>query len=378
MSIIGRYLAYSHLTAFLAAFSFSILFFLTFKVFSILRLAINKDVSLLVVLELLGRLSLTFVPVVAPLSILFATLYTLSKLSRDSAEFTVMRSIGLGRMKLLLPFLSMAALIGMATFILNDRMIPFSKREFRKTLAILASKGMISDIREGNFFLEIPDMVLFVEKTTDFGKKMEGVFIHTKEKNGSKRAVFAKKGELKKGGESRLGIGQMELILREGSMLVLKEDLSEMEKILFETYRFPLAPGTLSTDFRNKSSMKSSFQLYNEVRSLRGQDRSEASAEEIKDMAKTEIEFYSRINTPFLCLIFALIGFSLGIQRMRGESRGTAGTAIIVLLLYYSLFFAGVSLARNGLVSAPLVVFFPSLFGLGIGIYYFRKLEWIV
>ena len=369
----GRYLAFSHLLAFLVSAAFLTLFLLTFQMFRAVRLALDKDISLLAVLELLGHMALTLVPFAVPLAMLFATLYILDKLSSDSAEFIAMRSLGLSRVKLLAPFLLVATLVGIATFTLNDRIVPYSKREFRQALKIMASKRIISRIKEGNFFTKIPDTVLFAEKVRDSGKKMDNVFIHFRQPDGGERAIFAQEGELVKDSNSKWGGGPMQLLLRDGSILMTRPNSSEMDKILFQNYRFPIGEGDWSTTFRNKSSMKSSLQLYHEIQSWRkGND----SHKKTSHMRKTEIEFYSRFNTPFLCIIFALLGFALGIQGMRRRSQGAAVKGLIIFALYYSLFFGGVSLARSGFISAPLAVFFPTLLGLGIGIYYFKKLEW--
>ena len=370
----GRYLAFFHLLAFLVSGAFLTLFLLTFQMFKAVRLALDKDISLLTVLELLGHMALTLIPYAVPLAMLFATLYVLDKLSSDSAEFIAMRSIGLSRFKLLTPFLLMATLVGVATFTLNDRIIPYSKREFRQALKIMTSKRIISRIKGGNFFTKIPDTVLFAEKVRDSGKKMDHIFIHFRQRDGGERTIFAQEGELVKESHHKWGGGQMQLILKNGSILMTRPHSSEMDKILFQNYSFPLGPSEWSTSFRNKSSMKSSLQLYNEIQSWRngngGQNKNTAL------MRKTEIEFYSRFNTPLLCIIFALLGFALGIQGMRTRSQGAATKGLIIFAIYYTLFFGGVSLARTGVIAAPIAVFFPTLLGLGVGLYYFKKLEW--
>ena len=366
--ILSRYLAFSYLMAFLVNASFLILFLLAIQLLGAVRIAMNKDVSLMTVLELLGHITLTSVPLAIPLAILFATFYTLNKISGDSTEFVVMRSIGLSRMKLLTPFLVMASLIALMTFTLNSRIVPYSNREFRKSLTIL-SEGMISGIQGGKFFTEIPNIVLFAEKTRDSGKVMDNIFIHLLEKKGGEKTIFAKTGKLLKKGEDKWAKGSLQLLLKNGSIITSQKSSSKIEKILFESYHFPLSLGKLSTSFTNKSSMKSSVQLYHEVYSKRAKVKT-------RNMIKTEIEFYSRLNTPLLCLIFTLIGFSLGVQKIRGGSEGSILTSLLISFLYYSLLLGGISLAKKAYIPVPLAVFLPSLLALVVGIYYYRKQEW--
>ena len=183
---------------------------------------------------------------------------------------------------------------------------------------------------------------------------MDNIFIHFQEGSGRERIIFANAGELSKERANKWGVGQMRLALHDGSILSIRERPFEVEKTLFQSYSFPLGSGDFRALFRNKSSMKSSRQLYDEIQ------RGERPA---KWMRRMEIEFYSRFNTPLLCFVFALVGFSLGVQRMRGRSRGATLSALIIMGAYYSLFFAGVNLARSGAIPTYLAVFLPSRAG---------------
>ena len=366
--ILNRYLAFSYLMSFLVNASFLILFLLAIQMLNVVRIAMNKDVSLSTVLELWGHITLSSIPLAIPLAILFATFYTLNKISGDSSEFVVMRSVGLSQMKLLTPFLLIASLVALMTFTLNSRIIPYSNREFRKSLTIL-SNGIISGIQGGRFFTDIPNIILFSEKTRDFGKIMDNIFIHLIGKEGKEKTIFAQTGQLLKRGGKKLGGGSLELLLKNGSLITSRKDSPEIEKVFFESYHFPLSLGKLSTSFTNKSSMKSSIQLYHEIYYPKQKNKT-------RSMIKTEIEFYSRLNTPILCLIFTLIGFSLGVQKTRGGSEGSILTSLCISFLYYSILLGGVALARKAYIPVPIAIFLPSLLAFGVGIYYYRKQEW--
>ena len=76
-------------------------------------------------------------------------------------------------------------------FILNSKIIPNGKKNFRDEYIRLSSRGVISEIKEGEFFTDIPSMTIFAEKVSK-DKMLHGVFIHKKLNNGE-RVIMAKK-----------------------------------------------------------------------------------------------------------------------------------------------------------------------------------------
>lgn len=338
--------------------------------FKVMRIVMGKGVELIIVAELVGHIALTFIPLAIPIAILFSTIYTLNKLCSDS-EFIAMRSVGLTRERLFMPFLIFSLIIGGIVFTLNSEVIPFSKREFRKVVNILTSKGLVSEIQKGNFFTEVPNIIVFAENVTGPNNLMNNVFINVRSRNKDiEKTIFAKTGVLTKEEENKWGIGQLRLVLENGSIMTHSAIREETEKILFERYSFPIITGNITVGNIDKGSMKSSEDLWQTLQETPEVERND------KNFIKSEIEFWSRFNTPILCLIFTLIGFSLGIQKSRGQARSSGSLAFIVLIAYYAIFFLGVSLARSKSVPAEVAVFLPTTIGLIAGLYFFRKTEW--
>lgn len=329
----------------------------------------TKGVDLGSLFELMGYISLTFLPLAIPIAILFSTIFTMNKICSDS-EFIAMRAMGLTKEKLFTPFLIFSLLISATVFVLNSDLIPYSKREFRKAVNILTSKGLISEIQKGNFFTEIPNVIVFTENVKGEDNIMSNIFIDVREKNGE-RFIFAKKGKFQKESENKWGVGELRLLLEDGSIVSRKENSLEIEKILFKTYDFPVISGDISIGNIDKGSMKSSKDLWKDLQNTPEKARKE------KSFIKAQIEFWSRFNTPILIVIFTLLGFSLGVQKSRGRAKGTGSISFLILVAYYVLFFAGISAARSLVIPSYMAVFFPTLVGLIAGIYYFRKIEWI-
>ena len=368
--IIQRYLAATFVPPFFLSVIFFVAFLLTFQLFRIMKVVINKGVEFGTLMGLILDLALSFLPMAVPLSVLFAMLFTMNKMSEDS-EVIAMRSFGFSKHKLFLPFLIMGIFISLAIFDLSRSIIPSSDKKFTNTVLMLSSRGTMTYIKSETFFTDIPNVTLFAGKVNGENKKMENVFIHYRSADESvERIIFAQKGHIFTGENPEKGIPQLRMRLTKGNMVKLEKGNRDVEKINFDEYDYPLYSRETSPDYIVKDSMRTNSELWQIIKEQRALGRA-------KEIVKTELEFWSRINTPFLCLIFILLGFTLGIKRARGKSGNTGVIVLTVLVCYYALFFFGVSLAKKGILSVLVVTFAPTVLALVVGLYFYRKLDWV-
>ncbi|MBT3585434.1 MAG: YjgP/YjgQ family permease [Halobacteriovoraceae bacterium] len=385
-----RYLAASFIPPFLLSTVFFVLFLLTFQLFRITRIVINKGVELSTLFELIGHIAITFLPMAIPLSALFATIFTLSKMSEDS-EIVAMRSFGTTKWQLFTPFLIIGVMIGAVVFSLNQNLIPYSKNQFKNSIIRLTSRGMLTDIKAENFFTDIPGVTLFAEKVENEGQILKDVFIQIRQKGKEEqRVIFAKQGILIKQKVGKMATPSIRLHLSDGNIITTSQtEDREIEKILFEEYDFPILSGGETPGFVTKDSMRSNQELREVIRArdkelttLLSKDnrssREEQRVHEIrKRLPKSKIEYWSRINTPLICLLFIFLGFSLGIKKGRGRQRNTGAISFLVLVLYYALFFAGISYSRKGHITPAMAVFLPGFIISVVGYRFYKKLDWM-
>ena len=373
MGIIWRYLSFNYLISFIISSCAMVIFMVVLESSKLLSLLFEKDVSSVMLLELLVHMGFSFIAALIPSATFFAALYTANKFSSDSSELVALRASGLSLLRIFIPVLTISSMIALLAFILNTRALPYSKNQFRKTKFVLASTGIMSKIRQGNFFTEVPNAVMFSGKVDNKKKSFEDIFVHLRDKKGGGRVIFAKKGLLSKWDENKWGMGRMDLILNKGSIIIYKQDFLQIDKILFENYRFPLNLGKVSTSFYNSDSTKSLNQLYRQVfiEKPKKLDKKETYL-----FKKTEIEFYTRFNNILICIAFVILGFSLGVQGMRGKSKPGIKTGLTFITAYYAIFFTARHLAKYEYISVPLAVFVPGILLLFVGIRYFKRLEW--
>lgn len=360
-------------------------FLLTFQLFQIIPLISSKSVSVFLMLELVSHVLVTFVPMSVPVAALFATIYTLGKLSDDS-EIVAMRSFGMTKRQILIPFLLLGVLIGFAVYTLNKSVIPNSKARFKELTLSLSSKRVLSDVKPGTFYTEIPDIILFAEEVENEGTILRNLFIRQNTET-QEKAIFAKRGSLIKKAKDELTTPSVRLHLTEGNVVTLDEDGS-IEKVLFEEYDFPIVSDATEIKVVTKTSMRDSDQLWNLIQ-LRKKTLAKLEAKSNKDkttiniikrrksgIAKAEIEYWTRVNTPLQTLMFIFLGVSLGIRKSRGVSGNSSVVGILVLLAYYIVFFLGIALAKKSVIPAYFVIPFPTVIVLIFAIKLYRKLDW--
>ena len=379
LKLTQRYLAVNFIAPFTMSLFFFVAFLLTFQLFRIIKIVISKGVEWSLVFELMGHIAISFVPMAVPLSCLFATIYTLNKLSDDS-EIVAMRSFGMTKSKLFLPFFVVSLFIGACIYSLNNKVIPASKTQFKNTIVRLTSRGVLTDIKEGQFFTEVAGVTLFADTVIDKGKKMYNVFIQQEGKgNLLEQVVTAQEGALIKIKNDEWSVPSVRLHLTDGTIVKrFKDTNKDLEKILFKEYDFPLASGGAINHFVTKDGMRTNSELrtYIHEATKLAKKKNLSWKDKERSMAKTKLELWSRINTPVQCIVFVLLGFALGIKHGRGKSKNTSGRALIVLLSYYTIFFLGVSFARKGIVPAYVVVFSPTILAAIVGAYFYKKLDW--
>ena len=371
--IFYRYLAFSFIPPFSLSIIFFVVFLLTFQLFRITSMIIGKDVNLMMVLELMGHISITFIPIAAPLSAIFATIFTLNKLSEDS-EIIAMKSFGMNKFKLFLPFVLLGSILAITVFSLNKNLIPYSKIQFREGIVKLTSKGLLKDIKKENFFTDIPGITLFAENVEEDGTKLENVFIHLNRGNDhseKEKIIMAEKGRVIKIKDNKWGASSMRLNLINGNILKFA-DMGKVEKILFKEYNFPMFDNVYRSNAVVKNSMLTNDELKNKIKknNKSGKINSEGNI-------KAKLEYYSRFNTPFLIITFIMLGFSLGIKRGRAAQGNPTAVSMIIIICYYVMFFVFLSMAKEKLVIPEIAVYFPTFLAFAIASYLFSKLDWL-
>lgn len=372
--LLQRYLAAQFILPLLVSTVFFISFLLTFELFRMTELLVTRDISLWFTLKLVGNIALTFVPLSLPIAVFFSTIYCLNRVSGDS-EYIAMRAGGLTKSRILFPFLIIAGILTCSVYQLNQTVIPKSNKEFKQKLNYLTSSGLLAGIKEGQFFTLIPNLTLFASKSTKYGRNLEEVFLHLQENPQSTKVIFAEKGELIFEREPNSLTEKLTLILYDGN-IVGQAKGTDQEKILFSKYIFPISQQQFEDRLSIKETMLSSKELEG-VLKMTPEEAEKIYKFNKKEFFNAKYEYWNRKNGAFICFIFCFLGFTLGVTGSnRGKGRNSGLVGLMCLILYYGLYFSLVSFAKKGTIPIPIAVFLPMMVMAGLGIWFYRKLDW--
>ncbi|MBF0299758.1 MAG: LptF/LptG family permease, partial [Oligoflexia bacterium] len=313
--IIHRYLGANFVIPFVVSACASIGFLLIFQFLTITRLIVNKNVKFALIGEMVLYMVLSFLPLAIPLAVLFASIYSLNKLSSDS-ELLAMRSFGHSLVKMFLPFVFISLMIASALYSLHMNFIPSSESKLKVILASLATKGVLTDIKPSQFFTDIPNITIYAEKVANEGKLLTNVFMNiredTEKEKSKEKIIMARQGMLFDMSPNAY-TGNFKLKLIEGNIVqITKENYEnkenkennvrlsgDMEKIIFKEYLYPLPKTKLIQGFSAKDSMRSTTELYYILKEYCSKGRKLFSLDKEIEMVRTELEFYTRINNSF-------------------------------------------------------------------------------
>ena len=377
-----RYVAISFLGPFVLSTLFFVIFLLTFQLFNLVKVFLYKDVSLNEAVGLFWQICMSFLPLAVPISTLFATMFTLNKLSED-CEVVAMRSFGLSKTKVFFPFLAMGICVGVTLYSLNLNIIPYSKTIFKNTVIKLTSKGVLKNIRPGQFYSEIPKATIYAEKVFNKGTLLENVFIHLKFQNEEhERTILAKRGHLKKINVESRDVPSLRLLLFEGNISKINKIKGSVEKILFKEYEFPIMSGDIKIGFVTRDGMRPNKELMLLRKELRKEynktKKTEANYLSIKNrLINVEIEYWQRINNSLQCIVFVFLGFCLSFGHNRFKKRSFSGPLFLSIIGYYGLFFLLLSIVKKGSLEPMLAILSPSFLILLFSLAWMKRLDWV-
>ena len=372
--LLQRYVGAQFIMPLFVSTVFFISFLLTFELFRLTELLVTRDISIFFTLGLVGNIALTFIPLSLPIAVFFSTIYCMNRLSGDS-EYIAMRAGGLTKGKILFPFLIISALLSITVYQLNQKTIPSSNFEFRKKVKYLTSSGVLAGIKPGQFFTLIPGVTLFASKATKYGRELEEVFLRIEDtKNKDTKVIFANKGELEFDRDSKTLTEKLTLSLFNGNIIGQSKG-ERTEKILFEKYVFPVGQNQFNDRFTVKETMLSSADL-RKIMNMSLEEAKQKYNFGKKEYFNSGYEFWNRMAGALVVFVFCFLGYSLGVTGNRGKKKNAGLIGIGCLMIYYGLFFSLASLAKSGSLPIYIAVFLPAIVLAGIGVHFYRKLDW--
>ena len=322
----------------------------------------------ILILKLPGFLVLSF-----PMSVLLSTLLTYGKLSSNS-ELLALRSLGIKTSRFIVPALIVSIIMTGLTFFFNNSLVPYSNK--LAEISIRDGLGKSTIIETGNdvFFpgygsLIDPKTNKPSEKNTYLtqiffsrvvkNKIMKNVTLLDFSRIGSKQVLSAKSASFDK--------DNSRWIFQNGKIVYFSAD-AQTSIVNFSTYFYPLGDGPLKVSEIQKDANDMTV-----AEAIAAKNIYENSGN-IKEARKMKVRIQEKFTLPCACLVFGLIGSSLGSKSNLRSSRSQGfGLSVILILIYYIMSFLFSSLGVKGLLTPIFAAWLPVFISLGGGIYLLRR-----
>lgn len=403
MGILNRYILREHLAPFCFAFLTITFLLIIDYVPRIVDHVIDKNLSIWVVLELIGLNLAWMLALSVPMAVLVATLMAFGRLSADF-EIVAIKASGINLLRVLVPLLLMGTLLTVAMVQFNDKVLPDLNQRARLLWGDIASMRPTLIFRSGMFITDVPGYVILIDKIDHTTSRIEGVRITETKNPNQPRIIVARRGKL-----SMIANGTAtEFQLEDGELHSL--DLTEpnnYRKVQFAEQVFVVA-GTGSELARSESDYRSDREM--PIAKLQEQvDQagtsmqpsrdairdyllrkftyllSDSFAFNVPDIAtaadaeaavksdaeimvrhlassvsqietqseirnKFQIEIYKKYSIPAASLAFILVGAPLGMLTRRGGMGIAITISIGIFILYWAFLIGGEDIADRGLV----------------------------
>jgi lipopolysaccharide export system permease protein len=322
----------------------------------ILGLLVNRQASLLTVLQAIGLLIPYVLVFALPMGMLTATLLTFGRFSADN-ELTAVRASGISLLSLVTPILLLSILLSGACALVNLELAPRCRVAYKRLLFHTAFDRVDSLLPERKFITEFKPYTIYFGRVR--GSELKDIYFYEMDKSGSNllSTIRAPRGTFTVDGTNRT----IHLRLFEASLVRAHEgslhpsSYGELPIELTMQERTEKQPGLTELAFAD---------LWQKRHEL-----------EIKGIPTTpvDVQIHSQVAFSFACIGFTLIGIPLGIRAHRRETSVGIAMALVLVLLYYSFLILGQSLDTKPEFAPYLIVWLPNFVFQAAGLVLLRK-----
>ncbi|QNI54532.1 lipopolysaccharide export system/ permease component [Synechococcus sp. BIOS-E4-1] len=348
---------------------FTVLAITVGALFELVRLISEKNLPVLIAIQVLLQRLPSFLVLSFPMATLFATLLAYGRLSSNS-ELTALRSVGVTSTRMIIPALVLAFLMTNLTFLFNDVLVPRSNRLAEVTLS--SALGRAISTEKGNNII-YPRFGRVQEPDGSSSKGLLQLFYAGKFEDGIMTRVTLLD-------FSRVGFTQMLLAERgqwneqeakweflNGQILTLTPSGSttsaDFDRYLYPLSAAPIRIAQLPKDARNMTVAEA----------LQAEQLLQNSGD-LKGARKLQVRIQEKFTFPMACLVFGLIGASLGSKPNNRTNRGQGfALSIVMILTYYLLASSFSALGVKGTLTPILAAWSPILICLGGGGFLLRQ-----
>lgn len=311
-------------------------------------------------LRLPGFLVLAF-----PMATLMATLLAYSRLS-GSSELTALRSVGVGTTRMVVPALALALAMSLLTFLFNDLIVPRTNLVASQTLERALGKAVTN--QSGDNILYSRFGRVKQEEYGDSIRQLTQLFYARKFRSGSMQDVtlldFSRMGQrqMLMAEKGHWNEAQAMWEFSNGRIVNVDEKTGSTTSARFDRYLYPLTQDPVEV-----AKLPTDISTMTVGQALRA-ERLQTEANNLKEARRLRVRIQEKFAFPAICLVFGLIGSSLGVRPHARTSRSQGfGISVLLIFGYYLMSFIVSSLGITGTLTPFLAAWLPVVVGLASG-----------
>jgi len=342
--------------------------------FDLIRKIVEFGLPLFLALKVLFFSLPSFLVLSFPMAVLLSTLLAYGKLSSNS-ELLALKSLGIKTSRIIAPAIALSIFMTGLTFYFNDNLVPASNKLAETTLRAGIGSSFSGEQGKDNIMFSRYGSRINAsnKKPTKINTYLTHIFYASWYENNIMEGVtvldFSREDfqQVLKAKTAKFDSNNSSWIFSEGSIVSI-DPSGQTTNIQFKEYTYPFEEGPMELakvpKDANEMTLKQAIQaekIYEKTGNL-------------KEVRRIKVRIQEKFTLPFACLVFGLIGSSLGSKsNLRSSKSQGFGLSVILILIYYVMSFLFSSFGVKGILPPIFAAWLPVLISLGGGIYLLRK-----
>lgn len=338
--------------------------------FELIRRVTESGLSIWLAMQIFALKLPEFIVLAFPMSTLLATMMAYSRLSADS-ELIALRGCGVSIKRIVAPAIVLSFLITGLTFAFNELITPAANYQAAVTLdqALNSDRPPFTErnilYREFEDAEDDPDEQqmkrLFYAQRFD-GERMYGLTVLDYSQEGLSQIISAD--------SAIFDVEAKTWNFFDGTIYAVSPDGSFRHIIKFENQevQLPSTPFDIANNIKDDAEMN----IAEASRYLREVVRKTGNERLIRTF---EIRIQQKYSLPFVCVVFGLVGASLGVRPQRTGKATSFGISIVIIFGYYLIAFISNALGEVGILSPVMSAWAPTGLFLAVGLFLLQRVS---
>lgn len=342
----------------------TVVFLLIMLMFQVIRLSefvVVHQVSIFDIGRLCVYLMLSFVPIAVPIAFLFSVLMGVSRANSDG-EILALQSTGFSASQIFAPLGAFSVVVTGVCLYTSLYTVPQGNRSFELLFTKLANERVMAALKPGVFIEGFYGLVIYAEHVVPVKNELQRVFIYDDREEKHPLIVTAENGILRHSPER----GLVTLRLNKGAINIDRgESQGIQQKIEFDLYDINLNVAESGHGWREYSPPSYN---YTQLKTRLEETRPDPPAHR-----QLLVELHRRFSLSFACMVFATLGFFIGVLSFRGIRSSAVVLCLLVAVIYWTSYITANAMALSGAVAPWLGIWLPNLIFLLVSVFCYRK-----